>query len=925
MSVESLIITAAVTAVNMAVTASQTIEGPRLKDTSATVADYGAPLNYFVGQRVLATQCFFSKPIQEVKKQRKGKGGKAVEYSGFGTFAIAIADHEIAGVSKIWFDNHLVYDATGAEEKLYPLGEDYELEANMRIYLGTSDQDPDPDMEAYIEARDGAGTCPAYRNVSYIYFENIPLEMLGNRFPNVTVLARTATPGGFEGWYARAYIQYVNKSTNVLSWLVEPSTGGRIDYTDNPNYSSGDWLIRRTVGPDGDGFMVYWTNPNVMNATEVWLRMRFGTGSVASDMRVLFTFQFWNGEPSTPPTQTSVTISPGTPSWSSGNPFDIRSLFNDDWYFPILGDEEAPPQDYDAGSETQANLRQLLEFVSDRVGINPTDCDWSAGEDIVFSGYNWVQGTGRQILEPILDIFDVDVRPHDFTIEALPRGGSSEGAIATGHMVKGSDGGPPYNLKVTADSDLPRRVFLVYANRDADHNPNVAMPPGPDPVAAGAVREMTIDMQTLALTPDLAQQLAERRLRRLRFGRTSGEFSVTRQLIEMEPGDVWSPVFDDRAYSMRNLKLTIGANGVISGDWERDVAALATLPASEGAPSSGYVPEVVPDDIPALGFVMDLPLIADTDEQTAPLAYLAAGPEEPGTVMGWDYAHSDTGEMDSYAVNWDGIAAGGGSIIGTVAGALPYAVPWVPDMGSSISVAINFGELTSATLDQLLLDPLRNLAAIRSGAGWELVQFMTATLTDNREYTLTGFLRGVRGTEWAMGGHEEGDDFVLLDAVKLKTMGAAELGDTDYYVVSPTGQLPDEDNAFAVSYTGASHKPYAPVHGEAEFSGSDLLFEATRRTRIGGATLDGQDVPLGETAESWSLDIIDNSTSPPTVKRTINSSSLPITYTEAQQIEDWGAALDSMSPATIPEANLYQVAPPLSLRGYPLNFPEDEL
>lgn len=919
MSVESLIVTAAVTAVNMAVTASQTIEGPRLKDTAATVADYGAPLNYFVGQRVLTTQCFFSKPIQEVKKQRKGKGGKQVEYSGFGTFAVAFADHETVGVAKIWFDNHLVYDATGAEEKLYPLGEDYDLESSLRIYLGTADQEPDPDMEAYIEARDGPGTCPAYRGVSYIYFENVPLEMLGNRFPNVTVLARTATPGAFEGWYARAWIQYVNKSTNVLSWFVEPSSGPTIAHDDNPSYGSGDWLIRRTTGPDGDGFMVYWVDPNIMNATEVRLRLRFGSGSVASDMLVQFSFQFWNAEPSSPPSQTSITINPGTPSQSSGNPFDVRSLFNDDWYFAVEGDEEAPPTDYDAGNETVANLRQLLEFVSDRAGIDANDCDWSSGEDITFTGYNWVQGTGRQILEPILDIFDVDVRPHDFTIEALPRGGSSEGAIATGNMVKGD--GPPYNLKVTADGDLPRRVFLVYANADADHNPNVAMPPGPDPTAAGAVREMTIDMQTLALEPSDAQQLAERRLRRLRFGRTSGEFSVTRQLIEMEPGDVWSPVFDDRAYSMRNLKLTIGANGVLSGEWERDVAALATLPASEGAPSSGYVPEVVPDDIPALGFVMDIPLVSDSDEQTAPLAYLAAGPEEPGTVIGWDYAHSDTGEMDSYAVGWDGIAAGDGSIIGTI-GELPDAVPWVPDLGSSVSVTINIGELTSATLDQLYLDPLRNLAAIRSGEGWELVQFLTATLTDVRTYTLTGFLRGVRGTEWAMAGHEAGDDFVLLDTLKLRTMGAAELGDTDYYVVSPTGQLPDEDNAFSLSYTGASHKPYAPVFGETSFSGSDILFEATRRTRIGGATLDGQDVPLGETAESWSLDIIDNTTSPPTVMRTINSSSLPITYTEAQQIEDWGAALDSLSPVTIPEANLYQVAPPLSLRGYPLNFPE---
>jgi hypothetical protein len=100
------------------------------------------------------------------------------------------------------------------------------------------------------------------------------------------------------------------------------------------------------------------------------------------------------------------------------------------------------------------------------------------------------------------------------------------------------------------------------------------------------------------------------------------------------------------------------------------------------------------------------------------------------------------------------------------------------------------------------------------------------------------------------------------------------------------------------------------VNGRQSASGADLTFTATRRTRIGGASLNGQDVPLGQASESWSLDILDG----PDVVRTITGTSLPLTYPEAAQIADFGSAQASVA------ARLYQVDPTLSLRGYPLAF-----
>ncbi len=913
----SLAITAALTAANMAATAMRRIEGPRLTDTRASLADYGTALNYVKGMRIVSCPCFFSKPIKEVKKKRKGKGGKAVEYSGFGTWACHIADHDIVGISKIWFDNHLVFDATGDEVETYPLADDYDFEANIRFYLGTEDQEPDPDMLAFIEARDGAGTCPAYRGEAYAYFENIPLEMLGNRFPDVKMLIRTSSIRQFEGWYAMASINLVAPTTPLAGFFVEPDgPAPSIDNSDN-GFFWDNGVPKCVIAPGGNAAQVYFVDPAVMDATEVKLRLQFPSFSVGDGMMASFSWQFWNQEASSSPPRTSLVISPGSPSgfgddYALTNPFDVRSLWPDDWYFGIGGSGD-PGIGYDAGPETSASIGELLDFVAARCGIDPAWCDFSAATER-FTGYNWTQGTGKQILEAVLDLYDIDVRPHDFKLQALPRGGASQGVLPTGEFVldRGGEGSDsPFSLAEVSPSDLPARVFLAYADTEADQAPNVAMPPAPGPDAAGTNREISLDMQTLALDPDTAQRLTTRRHRRLRFGRNTASFGLTRKRIAIEPGDVWTPEFDGDAMSMRCTRMTIGADGVIALEWERDDPAIAVLPQVPGAAGQGYVPDVVADSVASLGFVLDLPLLLDAHEQSAPLAYIAAGPAAPGIWMGADFAQSETGELDSYTEFWDGIAADDGAVIGTCSGALQGALPWVPDYGSAVTVVINAGELTAATLDMLLADPTRNLAAIRSGDGWELVQFMTPTLTGAHTYSITGFLRGVRGTEWAIGGHAAGDSFILLDGVvKRCTMGAAEIGDTDWYVVSPTGQAPDQAEAFSLAYTGASHKPLAPVHGRATQSGADWLFTATRRTRIGGGSLDNQDVPLGEASESWVLDIMDG----PTVVRSIAGTALPLTWTEAQQITDFGSAQGSVT------ARLHQIDPTLNLRGYPLDI-----
>jgi hypothetical protein len=79
------------------------------------------------------------------------------------TCAIAICEGEISDLGRIWVNNHLI--------KL----ENYKH----TLYKGKPDQMPNELMEAEL----GKGKVPAYRDLAYIVFENLPLADFGNHLP----------------------------------------------------------------------------------------------------------------------------------------------------------------------------------------------------------------------------------------------------------------------------------------------------------------------------------------------------------------------------------------------------------------------------------------------------------------------------------------------------------------------------------------------------------------------------------------------------------------------------------------------------------------------------------------------------------------------------------------------------------------------
>ena len=185
------------------------VEGPRLDDLSAQTASYGVGIGDIDGTVAVNGNVFWveNNAIKEVvtKEDTGGKGGggggESTTYTYFATFAVGLTDHQVDGLRRIWVGSDLVVDTGSTDagtliesDKIFPLAPLYNSgnidtlngalataptpgpEGEIRLYVGSDSQEPDPRMEADL----GLGNCPAYRGMSYLVFYDWPLARYGN-------------------------------------------------------------------------------------------------------------------------------------------------------------------------------------------------------------------------------------------------------------------------------------------------------------------------------------------------------------------------------------------------------------------------------------------------------------------------------------------------------------------------------------------------------------------------------------------------------------------------------------------------------------------------------------------------------------------------------------------------------------------------
>jgi hypothetical protein len=136
--------------------------------------------------------------------------------------------------------------------------------------------------------------------------------------------------------------------------------------------------------------------------------------------------------------------------------------------------------------------------------------------------------------------------------------------------------------------------------------------------------------------------------------------------------------------------------------------------------------------------------------------------------------------------------------------------------------------------------------------GNELIQFADVLPLGGGRFRLSRLVRGVRGTEWAMSAHSEGENFLLIDPKRLRRVPLSRAQIGARMEVAATGLADSNHLPKELIITGEAMRPPSPVRLRAALDAEgNLQCRWIRRSRLGWAWLDGVDVPLGCAAECY--------------------------------------------------------------------------
>lgn len=512
--------------------------------------------------------------------------------------------------------------------------------------------------------------------------------------------------------------------------------------------------------------------------------------------------------------------------------------------------------------------------------LGPADIDVSALSQSVRGYRIGAVAAIRSALEPLQAAYPFDVVQSGYTVTFRPRGGSSVASIPAGDLAarpSGKQSEPAMTISREMDSQLPRRVSVKSIDRDREYAIGEQYA---ERINTASVNIRSIDLP-ISLTADETAGVAETLLYLYWLERYDAQFSLPPTYAALEPGDVVTVSADTGTHSLRLTEITYASDGRL--ECRAKYAAAALYAPSAKGDSGGTVAGTITRSGPTCYELLDLPLLSDAYD-TPGFAVAIGGQSSgwPGAVL---YRSDDSGSTWSIAL--DGSPPG--AVIGVASNALNAHSGAQIDSAAALSITLYSGDLESVS--QLAMLGGANYFAYGAADHWEVIAAQNCIQQADGSWLLTNLLRGRCGTEWASGLHAVGDRIVALDGdgVDFMAVASSSIGLSRVYRAVTIGRSIDSAASRNFVYSGVNLKPLAPVYlnGSRHPATADWSLDWVRRTRIGGDWRDSVEVALGETTESYDLEIWTSGYG--TLKRTLSVSSPTATYTSAQQVADFGS------------------------------------
>jgi hypothetical protein len=394
-------------------------------------------------------------------------------------------------------------------------------------------------------------------------------------------------------------------------------------------------------------------------------------------------------------------------------------------------------------------------------------------------------------------------------------------------------GGPRGARVLAARNAVPNVVTVAHHDAARDYQSGLQRARGAD---ALGVREERVAVAAV-LDPGAAKAIAEGVLARRAAERVRRTVAAGLGAIDVKPGAVVS--IAGEAGTWRVARASLEGMAVLL-----DLVPLTTTAATPGASGGRVLQQVDAVAGRTLLVVFETPALDDA-VLAAPRLTIAAAGDSAGWRRAALLVSTDEG------ANWD--EAGGTAapaVIGTIVVPPAPGPATLTDLTGSLVVELAHGGMVLEVADDPSIDRGANLAL----AGDELLQFGRAEPLGANRWRLSRLLRGRKGTEWAIGGQEANDRFVLLDAASVRTIALPAGTSAARVLASGVGDHVAASAATALD--GASIRPpsVARLGWEPGMAG-EAVVRWVRRSRAGWRWTDGADVPLGEETERYRVTI----------------------------------------------------------------------
>jgi hypothetical protein len=903
-----------------------------------------------------------------------GKGGPSAESTTYTyeiDVLYMVSANPIAGVRRIWSNGKLVWSiADDADDETRSASEETEAWTGITVYTGASDQLPDPIYEAAV----GVGNAPAYRGRGTVMIEGLQLGGSGQlpvlTFEVVTDGeagdANTRVQTVFDGGdpsdvaaYDIAYIQDVD-APNTIGYSDGAATFNSVEGAGAcALYFDSAYLVPavdRAVLIEG--FMQFGESLDALafipvisyypNASSEVSRLQIGYGGVTGWGRFeTETFgQEWSGFP-TPLVgrvhfAIQATVSSGTKVFIAGqqvysNAVNASGLDDSgaagrlllgaftspgDYDFTVSGvavrfEEKytanfSPPTELDPPdgltlTSNPAALDQVVSRACLRTGLltaGDIDVTALAGKNVRGMAVSQVT-TSRAVLENLMRGYHFECVEGD-KLKFVLLGGASALTVPYEDLGCYIDGEPPEPLPLVRRNDIeqPSRVTVKFANALNDYQDGAE---SSERLVTDSTAEDVIELP-IVFSPQEAKRIADVRAMEIAVSNLGlGQIALDNRYAKLEPTDVITLTGESGSTYRARIVKASDAAGLRTIDAVIDDATAIN---SEAVTDESYTGSTV---VRLLGdtdaILIDGPLLRDADD--TPGFYGAFGAEGSARWPGGGFYESLDGT--TYTKLFDVTSRAIYGTTQTVLGAWTGGAKF--DQVNTVRVQMN-GTLSSVTRDAILNDRTVNAFAIGVDGRWEVIQAQNATLVSEGTYDLSGLLRGRRGTDHdAMSTHAVGDWVVKLQTSGMRSIDeqTSDIGVARYWKGVTFGKSISATTAQQFTPDGVRLKPWAPVDARASRASSGTTtIDWKRRTRYACSFTGtaGIVVPLGETSESYEVDVYTNSAFT-TVARTLTSSTSSVAYSATQQETDFGSVQDALY------VKIYQMSATVG-RGYPL-------